>query len=200
MTLASGDCNTDILARRSTDIYYYQATSSATDCGYSCSGSEGHTKTFLVVEQQCTNNSNFFNGELAIINVYQEYKYCYRWIHQNFTECPFVITPIGEPNELRLNVYTVPVKWDSRIQITTASGKESVTNATIVTKSTNESLNNSVSNLTEYMGELYRMNFSCNSSDRILPTHGCLFFKVYGDTTITDGTSCNSIIGSSLKW
>ena len=67
MTLATGDCNTDIVARvqrRLTDIYYYQATSSATDCRYSCSGSEGHNETFLVVEQQCTNNSNFFNGEL----------------------------------------------------------------------------------------------------------------------------------------
>ena len=69
MTLASGDCNTDIVARvvrRSTDIYYYQATSNATDCPFiGCS--VGQDETFLVVEQQCTNNSNFFNGELAIL-------------------------------------------------------------------------------------------------------------------------------------
>ena len=69
MTLATGhgDCNTDIVVRvqrRLADIYYHQATSSATDCGYSCSDSEGHSETFLIVEQQCTNNSNFFNGKL----------------------------------------------------------------------------------------------------------------------------------------
>ena len=50
--------------------------------------------------------------------------------------------------------------------------------------------------LAEYMGELYRMNLSCNSSsDQIPPTHGCLFFKVYGDTAITEGTSNNNITG-----
>ena len=62
MTLASGDCNTDIVARvqrRSSDIYYYQAISNSTDCSYAC-----HNKTFLVVEQQCTNSSYFFNGKL----------------------------------------------------------------------------------------------------------------------------------------
>ena len=68
VTLATGGCNTDIVARvqrRSTDIYYYRATSNATDCQYiSYRCSEGHNETFLVVEQQCTNNSNFFNGKL----------------------------------------------------------------------------------------------------------------------------------------
>ena len=47
------------------------------------------------------------------------------------------------------------------------------------------------------MGELYRMNLSCNGSDHtILPTHGFLFFKVSGDTTITDGTSYNPSIAN----
>ena len=66
MTLATGDCNTDIVARvrrRSTDIYYNQATSNATDCP-SIRCSEGHDETLLVVEQECTNNSNFFDGKL----------------------------------------------------------------------------------------------------------------------------------------
>ena len=32
------------------------------------------------------------------------------------------------------------------------------------------------------------MNLSCNSSET-LPTNGCLFFKVSGNTMITDGTT-----------
>ena len=48
---------------------------------------------------------------------------------------------------------------------------------------------------TEYMGELYRMNLSCNSSDyeEKPPMNSCLFFKVFGDTKITDGTSYNPL-------
>jgi hypothetical protein len=65
MIVATNDCNTDIVVsvnRRSTDIiYYYQATSNAPDCQHTC-----HDETFLIVEQQCTNNSNFFNGKLYI--------------------------------------------------------------------------------------------------------------------------------------
>jgi hypothetical protein len=32
--------------------------------------------------------------------------------------------------------------------------------------------------LEDYIGELYRMNISCNSSGGGLPESGCLFFKV----------------------
>ena len=39
----------------------------------------------------------------------------------------------------------------------------------------------------EYIGELYRMNLSCNSSGGELPESGCLFFKVIGMTNILHG-------------
>ena len=70
VTLATNDCNTDIVVRvqrRPTDIYYYQATSNATECQYGCS--VGHDETFLVAEQQCTNNSHFFNGKPYINSI-----------------------------------------------------------------------------------------------------------------------------------
>ena len=65
VVLANENCNTDIVAsvsRRSSDIYYYQATSNATDCQYVCD--KDNDQTFLVAEQQCVNNSNFINGKL----------------------------------------------------------------------------------------------------------------------------------------
>ena len=49
-------------------------------------------------------------------------------------------------------------------------------------------------NFTEYMGELYRMNLSCNSSETPTVTmNGCLFFKVFGKTMITEGILLNLI-------
>ena len=49
-------------------------------------------------------------------------------------------------------------------------------------------------NFAEYMGELYRMNLSCNSSEHgEMPTNGCLFFKVFGKTMITEGILLNLI-------
>ena len=65
-----------------------------------------------------------------------------------FTECPFAITPSGDPHELRLTIYTVT--GDSIQTI----GKESVANAIIVTKSTNEPLNTSVCDISSL--EVYR--------------------------------------------
>ena len=37
----------------------------------------------------------------------------------------------------------------------------------------------------EYRGELYSMNLSCSGGG--LPESGCLFFKVIGNTDITNG-------------
>ena len=39
--------------------------------------------------------------------------------------------------------------------------------------------------VTEYIGELYRMNLSCSGGG--LPESGCLFFKVGGRTNLTKG-------------
>lgn len=64
VVLANDNCNTDIVAiiqRRTEDIYYYQATSDATDCQHACNQVN---ETFLVAEQQCVHNSNFFKGRL----------------------------------------------------------------------------------------------------------------------------------------
>ena len=46
----------------------------------------------------------------------------------------------------------------------------------------------------EYIGELYRMNLSCNSSGGGLPEtaeSGCLFFKVIGIANIQHGQKCH---------
>ena len=42
-----------------------------------------------------------------------------------------------------------------------------------------------VYNFEVYMGELYRMNLSCSGGG--LPESGCLFFKVFGSTNISEG-------------
>ena len=78
------------------------------------------------------------------------------WIHQNFTECPFAITPSGEPHEPRLTVYAIMGNSTTILIQTIIGGKESqtVANATIITKSTNESLNNSVCDISSL--EVYR--------------------------------------------
>jgi hypothetical protein len=71
-------------------------------------------------------------------------------LHTYFTECPFAITPTGEPHELRLTVNTV--EENSRLQ--TISGNNQAADAAIITKSTNESLNNSVCGISSL--EVYR--------------------------------------------
>ena len=53
----------------------------------------------------------------------------------------------------------------------------------------------------EYEGELYRMNISCTAEG--LPRSGCLFFKVFGTTQVTNGRSFSlatvQSIGMSTK-
>ena len=48
-------------------------------------------------------------------------------------------------------------------------------------------------NFEEYVGELYYMNLSCSGGQ--LPESGCLFFKVFGMSYVTNGKSnINSIL------
>ena len=71
-------------------------------------------------------------------------------MHINVTECPFAITPSGEPHELRLTVDTV--KKNSRIQ--TINSINQAANAIIITNSTKKPLNNSVCDISSL--EVYR--------------------------------------------
>ena len=48
----------------------------------------------------------------------------------------------------------------------------------------------------EYVGELYRMNLSCFVGE--LPESGCLFFKVIGETNITERTYALTVYFTSL--
>ena len=67
-------------------------------------------------------------------------------------ECPFAITPSGEPHELRLTVNTCTVKENSRIQ--TINSNNQAANAIIITNSTKKPLNNSMCNISSL--EVYR--------------------------------------------
>ena len=61
VTLANDDCSVAIVSRRTVDILNL-ATINATNCQhYTCN--EGNNLTYLVAEQQCVSNSNFFTGK-----------------------------------------------------------------------------------------------------------------------------------------
>ena len=143
VVLASqNNCSTDFVFsvdRKTTD--HYQPNTST-----NCVCNEGNN-TYLVTEQQCVNNSTFFSGKLSIATSNENIIS----IIYILTECPFAITPAGEPLQLRLSVHII--MGNSRMQTSNSTGM--ATNATVInTNSTEKLVNSSICSISSL--EVYR--------------------------------------------
>ena len=88
------------------------------------------------------------------------------------TECPYAITPSGEPHELRLTVSTI--NGNSRIQ--TVNSTDKATNAIVInTKSKEKQINSSVCSISSL--EVYRGRekaFEINHTGFLLDNSGTI--------------------------
>ena len=140
----SNNCSMDFVfsVDRKTRDHYQPNTST------NCVCNEGNN-TYLVTEQQCVNNSNFFSGKLSIATSNEN---IIGIILYKLTECPFAITPAGEPLQLRLSVQII--MGNSRMQTSNSTGM--ATNATVINTNSTETLVDSsicsISSLEVYRG------------------------------------------------
>ena len=144
VVLASNNCSTDFVCSvdRKTRDHYQPNTST------NCVCDEGNN-TYLVTEQQCVNNSNFFSGKLSIATSNENIIS----IMYILTECPFAITPAGEPWPLEQRLSVQIIMGNSRMQTFNSTGK--TTNATVInTNSTEKLVNSSICNISSL--EVYR--------------------------------------------
>ena len=103
--------------------------------------------TYLVLEDQCINNSKLFNGKLHLL-----YWYLYTTMSSiTYSECSFAITPKGQPQNLSI-ILGIGINGTSTALTAT---RDRIANAAVTFKDTGQPVNSStcqISSLEVYRG------------------------------------------------